>query len=164
MSINLDKIILSKNETVKFDEDTWITMEYNDILYIISKSLRDYREENNLSQKELAKKIKVSQPMIGKLESGKYNASIKFLVKLWNKLSNKKENFAEKLLTRIYDKVVNNYNYSIEIKYNCEDLKEKYKDVIQDRYKELLKVSMKQEYNIKGVCNFENYEENSLAS
>ena len=44
------------------------------------------------------------------------------------------------------------------------DLKEKYKDVIQDRYKELLKVSMKQEYNIKGVCNFENYEENSLAS
>ena len=102
MSINIEKLISKKKEKIKFNQDTWINMEYNDILYIISKTVRDYREEHNLTQEDLADMLNISQPMIGKIESSKYNATVKFLVKLWNKLSTKDENFADKLLGKIY--------------------------------------------------------------
>ncbi len=135
MSINLEKIISKKKEKIKFNQDTWINMEYNDILYIISKTVRDYREEHDLTQEELAFKLNISQPMIGKIESGKYNATVKFLVKMWNKLSTKDENFADKLLGKICDRVNNNYRYSIEIRYDYEDVSEEYKNILYLKFK-----------------------------
>ncbi len=136
MSINLEKFISRKNEKIKFNQDTWINMEYNDVLYIISKTVRDYREEHNLTQEDLADMLNISQPMIGKIESSKYNATVKFLVKLWNKLSTKDENFADKLLGKIYDRVNNNYRYSIEIRYDYEDLSEEYENILNLKFKE----------------------------
>jgi len=106
-----------KNEVEDdFAEDTWIIMEYNDILHIISKTVRDYRKEHNLSQGELAKILETSQPIIAKLESSKYNPSIQFLVKMWNKLSTNEENFGKTLLDKISTRVDKGYNYSLKFK------------------------------------------------
>ena len=57
MKINLKK---KENRKVHFDEKTWIEMEYNDIQFIISKAVRDYRNKHNLTQKELAKNLELN--------------------------------------------------------------------------------------------------------
>ena len=44
-----------------------------EIYYQISTALFDYRIKHNLSQKKLAEKLGVTQPMVAKLESGDYN-------------------------------------------------------------------------------------------
>ena len=51
--------------------------KYFDINYTISKFLVDFRVENKLTQKQLAKKLGVSQVMISKYENGDYNFSLK---------------------------------------------------------------------------------------
>lgn len=116
MGINLEKGISKNNGKIHFDEKTWIEMEYNDIQFIISKVVRDYRNEHNMTQKELAEKIKIKQPMVVKIESGEYNPTIKFLVNLWNKLSNEEENFGIILLEKICERVEYNYYISLRIK------------------------------------------------
>ena len=60
--------------------------ELDDILYSISIKIFNYRIEHNLSQKELAKKLEVTQAMVSKLESGQYNPSIEQLWKISKKL------------------------------------------------------------------------------
>lgn len=57
-----------------------------DIYYQISTAIFDYRFKHNLSQKKLAEKLGVSQPMVAKLESGDYNYTIEQLWKIANKL------------------------------------------------------------------------------
>lgn len=57
-----------------------------DIYYQISTAIFDYRLKHNLSQKKLAEKLGVSQPMVAKLESGDYNCTIEQLWKIANKL------------------------------------------------------------------------------
>lgn len=61
--------------------------ELYDIYYRISTAIFDYREKYNLSQKKLAEKLGVTQPMIAKLESGDYNYTIEQLWKIANKLN-----------------------------------------------------------------------------
>jgi len=51
------------------------------IYYQIATTLFDYRLKHNLTQKQLAKKLGISQPMVAKLESGEYNFTIE---KLWS--------------------------------------------------------------------------------
>lgn len=46
-----------------------------------------YRDENNLTQKDLAKKLNITQAMISKLESGDYNPTVKMLMEIAQKLS-----------------------------------------------------------------------------
>lgn len=46
------------------------------------KSLRDYRTEAGQSQRQLAKKLKVSAPMVSLWESGKNKISLRFANKL----------------------------------------------------------------------------------
>lgn len=58
-----------------------------DIYYKISIALFDYREKNRLSQKKLAEKLGVTQPMVAKLESGDYNYTIEQLWKIATKLN-----------------------------------------------------------------------------
>jgi transcriptional regulator with XRE-family HTH domain len=57
-----------------------------EIYYQISTALFDYRIKHNLSQKKLAEKLGVTQPMVAKLESGDYNYTIEQLWKIANKL------------------------------------------------------------------------------
>jgi len=61
----------------------------------------DYRMENKLSQKDLSKKLKVTQAMVSKLESGQYNPSIHQLWKISKKLDLK---FSVSLETKENDK------------------------------------------------------------
>lgn len=57
-----------------------------DIYYQISTAIFDYRTKHKLSQKKLAEKLGVTQPMVAKLESGDYNYTIEQLWKVANKL------------------------------------------------------------------------------
>lgn len=61
--------------------------ELHDIYYKISIALFDYRLKYDLSQKKLAEKLGVTQPMVAKLESGDYNYTVEQLWKLANKLN-----------------------------------------------------------------------------
>ena len=49
------------------------------ILYNLGKNIKFYRKELNLTQEQLAEKVGVHQTYIGKLETGKINASVKQL-------------------------------------------------------------------------------------
>lgn len=124
MGINYEKL-LKKGTKYRVDKDLLKEIEYNEILLIISKELVKYRDENKLKQEDLAKKLDMSQVMISKMESGKYNYTIKSLVNLWNNLSTEKINFGANLLNKIYNKIVKNYN-SIKIEYNKEIIEENF--------------------------------------
>lgn len=57
------------------------------IYYKISTALFDYRLKYDLSQKKLADKLGVTQPMVAKLESGDYNYTVEQLWKIALKLN-----------------------------------------------------------------------------
>ena len=109
MEINYD-ILLSDEKDFEFDKELLTEFEYKDILFIISNEIAKYREENRLNQEELAEKLDITQAMVSKIESGKYNHTIKSLVNIWNRLSDSRNNFGANLLKKIYDKVVKNYS------------------------------------------------------
>lgn len=60
--------------------------ELDDILVGIAVKIIKYRIKNNLSQKELAAKLGISQAMVSKLESGDYNPTVKMLYEIAQKL------------------------------------------------------------------------------
>ncbi|ACM61389.1 helix-turn-helix protein [Caldicellulosiruptor bescii] len=60
--------------------------ELDDILVDIAVKIIQYRIKNNLSQKELAQKLGISQAMVSKLESGDYNPTVKMLYEIAKKL------------------------------------------------------------------------------
>lgn len=124
MGINYNKL-LKNNKNYKVDKELLTEIEYNEILFIISKELVNYRDENKLKQEDLAKKLNISQVMISKMESGKYNYTIKSLVNLWNNLSTDRINFGARLLNKIYNKIIKNYN-SIRVELKQENLDEKF--------------------------------------
>lgn len=61
-------------------------MEADHILVDIACKFINYRVENNMTQKELAKKLEMTQVMVSKLESGDYNPSVKMLFEISKKL------------------------------------------------------------------------------
>lgn len=61
--------------------------ELYNIYYKISTALFDYRLKYDLSQKKLAEKLGVTQPMVAKLESSDYNYTVEQLWKLAKKLN-----------------------------------------------------------------------------
>ena len=70
-------------------------LEEEEMLYAISESIINYRKNNNLSQKELAKKLNVNQTMISKLESGTYNPTFIKIQQICRKLTDSPEMFIE---------------------------------------------------------------------
>ncbi len=85
------------------DEETKQEFELSDILVDIACKIINYRLDNNITQKELADRLNITQAMVSKLESGEYNPSIEFLFKVSSKLGWKfqltiEENHANKLL------------------------------------------------------------------
>lgn len=68
------------------DKETEQGFELSDILVDIACKIINYRLDNDLTQKDLANKLDITQAMISKLESGEYNPSIEFLFKISKKL------------------------------------------------------------------------------
>ena len=68
---------VNKSENLKVSREVKEIFDLNEIYYSISKMILQYREDYNLTQKELAKKLEVNQTMISKIESGKYNPTFK---------------------------------------------------------------------------------------
>lgn len=68
------------------DKETKQEFELSDILVDIACKIINYRLDNNMTQKDLANKLDITQAMVSKLESGKYNPSIEFLFKISKKL------------------------------------------------------------------------------
>lgn len=58
-----------------------------EMLFNISSMIIDYRLENNLTQKQLAEFLEVTQGMVSKWESGEYNFSISQVCKIAEKLN-----------------------------------------------------------------------------
>ena len=69
------------------DDDLKSKMELDSILVDIACKFINYRKDNNMSQKDLAKKLEISQAMVSKLESGEYNPTIEFLFNTCRKLN-----------------------------------------------------------------------------
>ncbi len=86
-------------------------LNYSDILTEISKALINYRKENNLTQKDLSKKLNMNQSMISKLESGEYNATLKMLLKISYILVK-----SSKLFIDIIENIRNRLEYKEEYK------------------------------------------------
>lgn len=68
------------------DDETKEEFELDDILLDISLKIINYRISQGITQKELAKKLDISQTMVSKLESGEYNPTIGQLWKISKKL------------------------------------------------------------------------------
>lgn len=74
---------------------------YVQVLKEISNVIKKYRKDNCLTQQEMAKILEVNQAMISKLEKGKYNPSIKFLIELWNSLDTPECNLGCEMLNKM---------------------------------------------------------------
>lgn len=90
------------SDVSKIEED----LEYEEILLTISKEIFSYRKEKNLTQKDVAKKLKVNQVMISKLESGEFNPTFRYIYKISKGLTNSSELFL-KILKSIMLKLEN---------------------------------------------------------
>ena len=112
-----------KEVDAKIDE----IIEYEEILFEISKSLKKYRQENNLTQKQLAKLLEFEQVMISKLESGNYNPTFKQLHKISRKLTN-----SASLLVNVLENIIDNLNQMYKSTYEVTIKKEKYNSLKEE--------------------------------
>ena len=78
---------LGRDENVEFDEEERI---FIDAMAQIAGQLMAYRKEHNLTQKDLAERLGISQSMVSKIERGK-NISIRVLSKIVSKLGGRIE-------------------------------------------------------------------------
>lgn len=62
-------------------------MVYISLITQLSAKIQSERIKQNLSQKQFAKKLNISQSMVSKLESADYNFSIKNLAKIFSRLN-----------------------------------------------------------------------------
>lgn len=151
MKYNFKSIEPSQKESLEHvDKKFQSELEYIEILYIISTNIENYRKKYNMSQKQLAEKLEITQEMVSKLESGKSNISVKKLVEIWNKLSNKEYDFASKLLNQIsikskenYNRIYcNNYHYTFTVyTNNTEDISARTQKVVYNKQYKIEKIS-----------------------
>lgn len=67
-------------------EETKQEFELSDLLVDIACKIINYRLDNDMTQKDLANKLDITQAMISKIESGEYNPTVEFLFKISKKL------------------------------------------------------------------------------
>ena len=72
----MDYIIMENGEKILLETQHKATIQRTDDLAI------QYRKELGLTQSELGKRAGISQPNITRFESGNYNPSLEFLVKI----------------------------------------------------------------------------------
>lgn len=68
------------------DKETKELFELDDLLVDISLKIINYRIDNEITQRQLAKTLGISQAMVSKLESGEYNPTVEQLWKVSKKL------------------------------------------------------------------------------
>ena len=116
MNIDYNKLFNPDNIEIKEDvSDIYTIIELEEVLFAISEKVINYRKENNLTQKQLAEKLKVNQTMISKLESGDYNPTFKQIYNMSQKLTNSSDLFVS-ILKNIEEKIrnISTYNYKME--------------------------------------------------
>lgn len=87
MKIKLNNLFNANEIEIKDDvSNIDAVLDYEEVLLSISKSIIKYRKENNLTQKELAKKIGTNQQAISRLENLLINPSLDFLIKSFDKI------------------------------------------------------------------------------
>lgn len=59
-----------------------MSISHNEILYNIFMKLKQLREENNISQTEIAKYLNIKQNTYSQYETGKRQLSIEMLIKI----------------------------------------------------------------------------------
>ena len=72
----MDYIIMENGEKILLETQQKVTIQRTVDIY------KQYRKELGLTQSELGKRAGISQPNITRFESGNYNPSLEFLVKI----------------------------------------------------------------------------------
>ena len=72
----MDYIIMENGEKILLETQQKVTIQHTVDIY------KQYRKELGLTQSELGKRAGISQPNITRFESGNYNPSLEFLVKI----------------------------------------------------------------------------------
>lgn len=72
----MDFIIMENGEKILLETQQKVTIQRTVDIY------KQYRKELGLTQSELGKRAGISQPNITRFESGNYNPSLEFLVKI----------------------------------------------------------------------------------
>ena len=72
----MDYIIMENGEKILLETQQKVTIQRTVDIY------KKYRKEPGLTQSELGKRAGISQPNITRFESGNYNPSLEFLVKI----------------------------------------------------------------------------------
>lgn len=72
----MDYIIMENGEKILLETQQKVTIQRTVDIY------KQYRKELVLTQSELGKRAGISQPNITRFESGNYNPSLEFLVKI----------------------------------------------------------------------------------
>ena len=72
----MDYIIMENGEKILLETQQKVTIQRTVDIY------KQYRTELGLTQSELGKRAGISQPNITRFESGNYNPSLEFLVKI----------------------------------------------------------------------------------
>ena len=72
----MDYIIMENGEKILLETQQKVTIQRTVDIY------KQYRKELGLTQRELGKRAGISQPNITRFESGNYNPSLEFLVKI----------------------------------------------------------------------------------
>jgi DNA-binding helix-turn-helix protein len=153
MKINYDELLDFSNIEIEGDtKSAEEILEYEEILFEISNSIKRYRKENKLSQQQLAEILDVEQAMISKIESGNYNPTFKQLYKISRKLTESTSLFLEVLeniicnLNEMYE-----YRYSVNIVQNTYSDSKKGKDSY-NKYKYGINESQGGLYGTTGKC------------
>ena len=79
----MDYIIMENGEKILLETQQKVTIQQTVDIY------KQYRKELGLTQSELGKRAGISQPNITRFESGNYNPSLEFLVKIAGALGKK---------------------------------------------------------------------------
>ena len=79
----MDHIIMEDGENVLLEPRKNLTIERTVDIY------KQYRKELGLTQSELGKRAGISQPNITRFESGNYNTSLEFVVKIGGAMGKK---------------------------------------------------------------------------
>ena len=72
----MDYIIMENGEKILLETQQKVTIQRTVDIY------KQYRKELGLTQSELGKRAGISQPNITRFESGNYNPTLEFLVKI----------------------------------------------------------------------------------
>jgi len=118
MKININNLYDANKVKIENDvSDIDEVLDYELILLSISRTITDYRINNNLTQKQLAQKLNINQVMISKLEKGNYNPTFKMLYTISRKLTKTSDLFINTLkdiITSLYRS--KNIGYTIRFK------------------------------------------------